>query len=277
MLIRTHPITGAPILFAPERAERPRAFGGAAVERCPFCPGHEADTPPELARWGDPWSIRVFPNKYPASAGAEVIVESPRHEALFEEIEHGPALVRTYIERYRAHARAASVSLFRNEGPLAGASIPHVHSQVVPLPFVPPRIEVESRAFARAAHCPLCRLTTFVIGESESWRWLAPEGSAMPYQQWLVPTRHAAAFVELTELEQEDLAGWLRRAARSTRRLGGSFNWMFMDFPAQETAHCYVEIIPRLTAIAGLELGTGTFVEIIDPADAARRLRESDP
>jgi UDPglucose--hexose-1-phosphate uridylyltransferase len=58
--------------------------------------------------------------------------------------------------------------------------------------------------------------------------------------------------------------------------LGHSYNWMFMNFPRSPAAHCYVDLVPRLSTIAGFELGTGTFVEIIDPAAAARRLRETE-
>ena len=73
MTFRAQLITGEPTLFAPERAARPHAFAGDRdAGRCPFCAGHEEDTPPSLATVGDPWRVRVFPNKYPSIAGAEV-------------------------------------------------------------------------------------------------------------------------------------------------------------------------------------------------------------
>jgi galactose-1-phosphate uridylyltransferase len=90
---RTHPITGEPIVFAPHRASRPHAFGGDQTERCPFCAGHESDTPPTLSATGDPWRVRAFTNKYPALDGAEVIVESPEHGATFGRIGHAPDAV----------------------------------------------------------------------------------------------------------------------------------------------------------------------------------------
>ncbi len=275
MEIRTHPLTGEPILFAPDRAARPRAFGDPSETRCPFCPGHESDTPAEIARLGNPWRVRTFPNKYPPVDGAEVVVESPRHEDLFDTIDHGEDAVRTYIDRYRAHESAAYVCIFKNEGPRAGASIPHLHSQVVPLPFLPPRIERESAGFARATTCPLCSPQGHWIAETPSFAWLAPRSSTMPYQQWIVPKRHVGEITELTGDEIRELGGLLRSASAATRAIGTSYNWAFLNFPRQRAAHCYVELFPRLSAIAGFELGTGTFVEIIDPAAAARRLRES--
>lgn len=276
METRIHPLTGEPILFAPDRAARPRAFGDPSAARCPFCPGHESDTPPEFARVGEPWRVRAFPNRYPPIEGAEVVVESPRHEDTFDAIEHVEDAVHTYIDRYRAHDNAAYVSIFKNEGSRAGASIPHLHSQVVPLPFLPPRIQRESAGFVRAAACPLCTPHGHPIADTRFFTWLAPHASAMAYQQWIVPKRHVGEITELTADEICDLAGLLRSASAATRALSPSYNWIFLNFPGQRGAHCYIELFPRLSVIAGFELGTGTFVEIIDPAEAARRLRGPD-
>ncbi|HEY0139822.1 MAG TPA: DUF4931 domain-containing protein [Thermoanaerobaculia bacterium] len=267
-MIRRNLLTNEPIVFAPSRASRPHAFSGDATEIvCPFCPGNEHETPPELARIGDPWRVRVFPNKYPSVDDAEVIVESSEHDASFDSIAHAEDVVATYLERYRAHASAEYVAVFKNEGERAGASIPHVHSQVMPLDFTPPRIAREAEAF-RDDHCPLCDdAAGEVIGESESFAWLAPYGSSMPYQQWLVPREHHN---EMSGAAAGELAAWLQRSAAKMRELAPAFNWAFVNFPRHQRAHWYVDLFPRLTAIAGFELGTGTFVEIIDPAAAAR-------
>jgi UDPglucose--hexose-1-phosphate uridylyltransferase len=270
---RTNPITGEPVVFAPERAERPRAFGDGDTGRCPFCPGHESDTPPQITALGEPWRVRIFPNKYPPLPLAEVIVEAPEHGATFDAIPHVRDVVAMYAERYRAHGRAAYTALFKNEGPRGGASIPHVHSQVIPVRFIPPRIESELAGFLRAPSCPLCGdLAGTIIGESESFVWLAPEGSKMPYQQWLVPRRHMPELSDVTEREIDDLAEMLRKASRAMLSIDRSYNWMFLNFREQPRAHWYVDLFPRVTNIAGFELGTGTFVEIVDPAAAARRL-----
>lgn len=270
MFFRKNPLTGDEVIHALGRAARPRAFGEDVDARCPFCPGHEGDTPPEIARVGEPWRVRVFPNKYPPVDGAEVIVESPHHGTAFDSIEHAEDVVRTYVERYRAHADAAYVAMFKNEGARAGMSIPHVHSQLVPLPFLPPRIERELRGFARA--CPLCAPEGHVIRETPAYVWLAPHASAFAYQSWIVPKRHVCDASALDALDE--LAQLLRAAARAMRALG-AYNWMFMSFPRHANAHAYIDLTPRLASIAGLELGTGTFVEIIDPAAAAQRLRET--
>ncbi len=274
-VFRRNPINGERVLFAPGRASRRGAFGDESEERCPFCPGHESDTPPELAHLGEPWHVRVFPNKYPSVDGAEVIVESPRHEDSFATAEHAEDVVRMYADRSRAHPDAAFVSLFKNEGTRAGASIAHIHSQVVPLPFLPPRIERELAGFARG--CALCGLREHVIRETDLFLWLSPSASAFAYQQWIVPKRHVHELSALEDDELRELASLLRDAARSTRAIATAFNWMFMSFPRAETAHFYVDLVPRMAAIAGFELQTGTFVEIIDPSRAARELSRVRP
>jgi UDPglucose--hexose-1-phosphate uridylyltransferase len=272
---RRHVITGETVLFAPGRAGRPHAFtdDSSEVGRCPFCPGHESDTPAEIGRIRGAgatasWLARVFPNKYPPIEGAEVIVEAPEHDARFEDIDHADTVVRLYIDRYRRHADSACTVMFKNQGVAAGSSIEHVHSQLVPLPFVPVRIAREIAAFENG--CPLCARLENVIRETESFYWIAPSSSWMPYQQWIVPKRHVSEMSAFDDRELAELAELLRASSAATR---SAFNWIFMNFARAPKAHAYVEILPRMTTVAGFELGTGTFVEIIDPARAAEALR----
>lgn len=274
MSFRRHVITGEPVLFAPGRAARPHAFTGdeSVAERCPFCPGNESDTPPEIARVGT-WLARVFPNKYPSVEGAEVIVETPEHDARFHELAHAEDVVRLYIDRYRVHADAAYTAVFKNDGAAAGSSIAHLHAQVMPVPFVPVRIAREMAAFEAAATCPLCADLGNAIRESDSFRWIAPSGSWMPYQQWIVPKRHVAEMTAFTDGEIGELALLLRESSAATSGVASACNWIFVNFPRSAKAHAYIEILPRLTTVAGFELGTGTFVEIIGPARAAEILR----
>jgi len=272
--ILKNPITGDPILYAPERAGRPHAFGrDDAQVPCPFCPSNESLTPPTIFSVGDPWRIRVFPNKYPAVDGHEVIVESPRHGATFADVD-AAEVVRVYIERYRTHAaRATYVTLFKNEGERAGASIDHLHSQLMPLPFFPPRVERERAAFNRAASCPLCGKpeAKLIVHENDAFVSFAPAGSAHAYEQWIVPKRHQADIGSVTEFR--DLGAILQKASGSAQKIVKPHNVLFMNFPGQWSAHWYIDVFPRMTSIAGFELATGTFIDIIDPVAAARRLR----
>ena len=272
-MIRFNALTGEPLLLAPARASRPNDFH-EPEQPCPFCPGNESATPPEVARAGDPWRVRVFPNKYPATAQHEVIVESPRHGGAFHDLAIADAeqVVLLYAQRYRAlRARASAVIIFKNHGPDAGASLAHLHSQIVGTPFVPPRVAREIDGFTRAGDCPLCALPGVTIAETGSFVWIAPHASAMPYQSWIVPRVHAPEFVPPTDVTE--LATLLLRASRATSGLRPSFNWIFMNFAAAPRAHWYIEIFPRIATLAGFELGTGSTINIIDPEEAAAALK----
>lgn len=281
MDVRRHVITGEPILFAPERAGRPNAFDRDDGGTCPFCPGHENETPPAVELVGDPWRIRVFPNKYPAAAGHEVIVESARHDDLFETLDHPVEVVQTWIERYRAHDGAAYVSLFKNEGERAGASLEHIHSQVLPLPFVPPRAQAHIDAFTSATICPLCaaiethRRDGLITATNETFVAFAPAGSEHAYEQWIVPARHQSEMTSLQEPEIADLASILQRSTAAARTIARAQNVIVMNFRNAPAAHLYLQVIPRTTPVAGFELGSGTFIDVVDPASAALRLRQA--
>ncbi len=270
-MIAETPISRLPVLTVPDRQRRPNLYQGGA---CPFCPGAEDETPPEIRREGDPWRIRLFPNKYPASQHHEVLVEDARHDRSFDELsrEHAASVMALAFDRYRQlRARSPFVTLFKNHGQLAGASIPHPHSQILGTAFAPARIAAETQAFADCPSCPLCASSGHPrIAQSTDYDWIAPMGSTMPWQQWIVPRRHAN---EMSD--PGDLASLLQRAVAATRRIGGAFNWCFLNFPGQLRAHWYLELFPRLSPIAGFELGAGTFINTVDPVEAARALQRS--
>jgi UDPglucose--hexose-1-phosphate uridylyltransferase len=279
-----HLITGDPILVAPERAARPHAFGpDGKTEVCPFCAGNEALTPPEVARVEreGAWLARAFPNKYPAAEAHEVIVESPEHGATFDRIVDATAVVDLYVDRYLSlAAHSETVCLFKNHGPTAGASLEHLHSQIVGVPFTPPRIAREAAAFAAADVCPLCvalethRAAGLILEENETFAWLAPSSSRMANEQWLVPKRHQHEMATLRDVEIADLAALLQACASAMHELAPSYNWLFMNFPRAAASHFYVEAFPRRTTIAGFELATGTLIEVIEPAETVRVIRK---
>lgn len=248
--VRRHLITGEPILYAPDRAKRPRWESAT----CPFCPGHESETPPEIARIGDPWRVRVFPNKFPFVEHHEVIVESGEHDAAFATLAHAPDVVAMYVERYRALRPFGTVALFKNHGAMSGASLPHPHSQIAAVPFVPPRIAREAEAFRRAAECPLCKVPGAET-ENASFRLIDPGARMFSDERWIVPKRHIQ---EISSANVDDLAAMLQLAASRT---SGAYNWLFFNYPDAPRAHFYISVAPRVSPVAGFELETGTFVD----------------
>ena len=308
MTTARHPITGEPILRAHARAGRPNAFGAehqvsSRAERsevegsppheresqarggsldslrslgmtqvCPFCPGNESLTPPSIAELGSPWIARAFANKYPATDGHEVIVESPDHDATFDRIADPAAIVKLSLERYHAHREAAHVAWFKNHGAQGGASIAHLHSQLLPTPFVPARIAAEAAAFGSTTPCPLCEAPRdeLVIRETNRFRWMAPSAASFAHQTWIVPKHHAH---EPAIDDAAEVGSLLQDASRAMLGVASSYNWALIAFRGAPVAHWYIDLFPRLAAIAGFELGTGTYIEIIDPAATTARFR----
>lgn len=186
--LRQNALTGEWVIVAPRRADRPHPTEPLRGVRpdakrepgCPFCPGNETETPPEILRYPEEseqaWRVRVFPNRYPALAADaghddesgtveplmprrpglgrhEVVVETPIHDARIEQLADDELL--EVFQAYRARLAEAAADprirhavLFRNYGPGAGASLDHPHAQLVGLPFVPGRVR---RAAARSA------------------------------------------------------------------------------------------------------------------------------
>lgn len=299
--IRKHPLTGELVIVAPERGQRPNAFDlryGTTEGPCPFCPGHEHETPPEVHRvaGGDAWLLRVVPNRYPAvridSHGPdaargihEVVIESPDHGAAFEQFsaEHARVVIESYLQRFdalRNHGPVEYILFFKNDGRRAGESIEHPHSQIMALTFVPPGVCLVSQD----AGCALCALIAtipreLVISESDAFLTIAPQASRFPYEQWIVPKAHAPDFSRMDPETTGEMARRMQSALRSLRRIESEapYNWIIHNAPLRAphaSWHWYVEILPRMTQLAGFELGTGMTINIVSPERAAEELRE---
>jgi UDPglucose--hexose-1-phosphate uridylyltransferase len=274
------------VLVVPGRASRPGATGRTTrvddAERCPFCEGHEAMTPPETAALGRPrgaladtpgWTVRVVPNKYPVFAGHEVVVHGPRHVLSFGDLE--PALVETIMEAWRvrreAHeaAGARSVLTAINEGPAAGASLDHSHSQLVPFAEAPPVIAHEQAAFL--AGCPLCQRPPNVVRDRDGLTTFCPEFARVPFETWIAPETHQPR----AAMDAAMGAALLDAVTRLRGLLGRELAWNAILHEAPlgaDTFHWHIEIRPRLTVAAAIELGAGIWVNVVDPAIAAAEL-----
>lgn len=291
--IERHPLTGETVLFTPNRLDRPNALlDHGSGDICPFCPGNESETPPEIDRVGDgdSWLVRVVPNKYPAASadvgieGAhELIVESPRHDDEIRSMsqDHVRAVIDTWLTRYRNAVTKPGVEhvvLFRNRGPHAGESIPHPHSQLLALPYVPARIAAQAGS---RIDCGLCRLMSagndLLVRRGATFDLTCSPAARFPHQTWIVPRRHVSDPASLSEPERDELATLLRDLETIlVAELGTiSINWYFITPPRGTTQfHWYVEISPRMTGIGGYELATGSFVNLIPPERSAELLRE---
>jgi len=327
--LRTDPITGRQVIIAPERADRPFEHGSSQptemLDRCPFCEGNEDATPEAVLTLRDEddpdrWRVRIVPNRYPAVGDSteiarpdspddlfqtrpvagrhEVVIESPDHECRMHELplKQFDLVVRAWRDRLRAirnEGHAAYVTLFKNEGAGAGASLEHVHSQILATPFVPPVVEEELAAGARflAEHGRNAWLEIIdrelavgsrIIEQSNELVTFCPFASRFPAEMWIVPRRACPDFDSATDDELSSLAIALKDALE---RLDRSFplaacNVVVHTAPFQgddrkAAMQWHIQITPRLTGIAGFEIGAGTWVNIVAPEDAAARLRSS--
>lgn len=190
--IRRDPVTGIWSMLATARSQRPHTAGDEGDdEACPFCPGNESLTPPEVWALGRKsglantpgWEIRVIPNLYPAlkpdlpgkgwrrgnrvgrpaKGYHEVIIHSPHHDLTLAQMRLPQALelMRTYRARYSelaSYPQVLQVMIILNQGRQAGASIGHPHTQLFALPLVPRMIRDELRNTRQGwpRSCPLC-------------------------------------------------------------------------------------------------------------------------
>jgi UDPglucose--hexose-1-phosphate uridylyltransferase len=296
-----NPVNGKLAIDAPARARRTQAAGAAApaaAQPCPFCAGNEGLTPPEVDAvrpgGGPPdspgWRIRVVPNKYPALAGRhEVVVHSPGHDVEVEDLDEASLL--EVLEMWRRRIAwqladgAAAATLIYNRGAGAGASQPHPHAQLFATPVVPPLLLDELAEFERFRNryggCVLCNeLETAGArlvhgGEVAAW---VPAAMRFSHELWLAPRVHEA---DVRDADLAPLAAALGRAlaAVHTATGGAPLNFWLHTAPAELRGpfHWHLEVAPRLSGIAGFELGTDIALVAADPATAAAALRAAWP
>jgi UDPglucose--hexose-1-phosphate uridylyltransferase len=212
-------------------------------------------TPPEtlvLPEQGD-WRIRVVPNLYPALERQEVVVHSRRHVRSLAELEDDEPELVAEAWRRRAAAHAGYVHALVNEGREAGSSLPHSHSQLVWLPEPPP---------ARARP----RLEAFLTGGDLIAG--CPWASRLPYETVIAPAEQDPAGIQ-----SPLLGAAVRLLAEIVRRLHSVEGPVPLNAWLEHDARDWrLVLLPRLTILAGLELGAGIFVNTLPPEEAARRL-----
>jgi UDPglucose--hexose-1-phosphate uridylyltransferase len=244
---------------------------------CPFCPGHELMTPPEVYRVGNglpetaDWSIRVVPNKYPITDIHEVIIHGPSHDMPIEDMDDESIrnILKTYRNRYRTHMEAGAVMIFCNYGDAAGASKLHPHSQVV---VVPKQINLDAVSREPVAN---------VVEVAPGFTVYCPDFSQWPLETWITPTDTELSFAEQKSEDLAVLADLLKRTLRRIRSVvaaGGlpfdtskGFSYNYYIAPG---VSWFLRITPRLIHRAGFELGTGLSVNVVDPVDAAELLKK---
>jgi UDPglucose--hexose-1-phosphate uridylyltransferase len=222
-----------------------------------------------VLRLGEPWQVRVVPNLYPAVERQEVVVHVPRHARSIAELDSAElALVAEAWQRRAQERGSGYVHALVNEGADAGSSLPHTHSQLVWLDEAPPAVTAERAALER--DCPLCRPReeSLVIADRGGVVLSAAWAGRLPYELLVAPIAH-----EGDPWTSPRLACALELAAEGLRRLHALDGPRPANVWLHGAGHWHLEVVPRLTVLAGLELGAGVYVNTLDPEAAASALR----
>jgi UDPglucose--hexose-1-phosphate uridylyltransferase len=292
----------------------------APVGSCPFCVGNEHETPPAVLTIppdsstlallpSATWGARVFPNRYPAVTNAhvttelepargqhEVLVGTARHATLGAQLSAAEWTQTFSMLQQRALAfRAAGwrwASLFQNVGAAAGASLAHLHAQLVALDDVPdvPMGELTAGMsyFERMDQCCWCETlgsekgaAVRLVRESEKFLIFCPAASRLPYEMCILPKCHHSHFELAAQADLDDLGLLWRGLATALETLVPAYNWWIHSAPFDSSPlrhyHWHIEVLPRSATLAGFEWSSGWHINTVCAEDAAETLRRHWP
>ena len=310
--VRKHYFLDRWVITSSERGKRPFDFEIREVNiqkrNCPFCP--RSLTQPLFYKVGNPWRIAVIPNKFPCVSNEnkvfrkkdffesfpaigfhEIIIESSEHDEKFENFSaaHITEILDVFSQRTKSHMsneKVQYVSIFKNKGALAGASIAHPHSQIIALPVVPRLIESERRKMEEYSsmfgECIFNKIYKEekkegkrILTESSRFYSLAPYSSIFSGETWILPKRHVRTLFELTSDEKQELAEMLKKVLRTLTKLfpGLPYNMAIHQAPKNRDFHLHIEIYPRLSHFAGFELSNDMYINSFPPEEFAELFR----
>jgi UDPglucose--hexose-1-phosphate uridylyltransferase len=322
-------VSGRTVFVAPRRATRPHDADRPADadpatafrEWCPFCAGNEHRTPPAWLRAptdaAEPWQSRIVPNLYPfavessfaAEAGVgqapplpraahgvhDVVIESAAHERTVAAVDAAAwrdvwELCRRRLAALAGRGDLAWATIFKNSGPQAGASLEHLHSQLVALDFVPAVMQAELAAVDRSPRLFADVITAAdragrIVAERSDVVLLVPDAPRQPFEAWILPRTPEPFFHATTPARVAAVADLTQLYVTRLERLvpGSHFNWWLHQLPsgsrtsatARAAWHWHLEILPRLSSFAGFELATGCHITPLSPDESAARLTQA--
>ena len=234
-----------------------------------------------------------------AGIGAhEVIIETPRHDQTLATM--GDAAVEQVLWAFRERVhdlkqdrRFRYIIVFKNHGTAAGASLDHAHSQLIALPIVPREVKDEVDGarthYTFKERCVFCDIIRQEVGdgrrliaETADMVAVAPYAPRFPFETWILPKRHQHLYEDTPRHEYGSLARLLGDILRRMNKTlqNPPYNLLIHSAPLSEPSagdfyHWHVEIIPKLTKVAGFEWATGFYLNPTSPEEAAEVLRET--
>jgi UDPglucose--hexose-1-phosphate uridylyltransferase len=277
----------------------------------------------EIRRLQDPqqgervrdWLVRVIPNMYPAFSAPkqpqdteqifqsenfgyaighhEVVVESANHDedpadATLPQLEY---VINAYIDRFKELSTkpyVKYVSVFRNFGLEAGASLSHAHSQIIATPMLPTVVAEEQQAakayYEKKGRCAFCdiimreRKSPRFIFENSGFVVFAPYASSHLMEFWIFPKRHASNIAELTPAEVKTFAEALKTSLSALKAVVNdpAYNYgIHQTLTSDGSYHWHLEVYPKLATWAGFEKNTGVIINTVTPESAAWSLKNA--
>jgi UDPglucose--hexose-1-phosphate uridylyltransferase len=262
------------------------------------------------------WLIRCIPNLFPAFSPPtpqntthikrsnnlaqaighhEVIVESPNHDehpanATIPQLTLVIDAYKDRLQQLSAKPYVQYVSIFRNHGLEAGASLSHAHSQIIATPFTPKTPEEELKAsqkfYKQNKKCIFCEIIKKeqhgprLIIQNTDFIVFAPYASVNPMEFWVLPKKHQATLLEITEQQTKNFAITLKTSLNALKKLVNDppYNYGFHLAPnknAQKHYHWHLEVYPKLAIWAGFEKSTGVYINTITPETTAESLKKA--
>ncbi len=295
--IRKHYYKERYVIIAPKRNLRPDSFSHHNEPHkipnpaCHFCNNTE---PALLASPGPKnWRVKVIKNAFPALSldnpkafgSQEVVINTPDHNMEFSELQLGH--IEEIFSAYRRRLTALKtidgiryVLVFKNDGPMAGASVAHAHCQIIALPMIPPHIEDDSNALKRYQDinnsCALCDIITWeeqqrvrIIFQDKHMIAIAPYAASAGFGAWILPRRHETSFGNLGSGELHSLAVILKKITARLDSTNISFNYFLQESIPHQDHHFVLKVEPRTFRWAGAEMGTGVIINPVPPEYAA--------
>ncbi|OGX38493.1 MAG: galactose-1-phosphate uridylyltransferase [Omnitrophica WOR_2 bacterium RIFCSPHIGHO2_02_FULL_68_15] len=253
----------------------------------------------QLARKG-----RGIYDLMPGVGAHELIIETPQHVANLADVpeQQIEQVIGAYVSRLtdlERDARFKYALLYKNYGRAAGSeTILHTHSEIMAMPVNPVRLKDElygaRQYFELKERCIFCDIMRQelesghrVAVDSREFVAFAPFASRFPFELWILPRRHAADFTTMRPEERADLAVILKATLQKLRQAlrDPPYNFILHTAPFRrpkpgawhtinEDFHWHMEIMPRLTRVAGFEWGSGFYINPTPPEEAAKFLRE---
>jgi UDPglucose--hexose-1-phosphate uridylyltransferase len=227
----------------------------------------------------------------------EVIIETPDHAATLaqmseKQVEDVLWAFRDRMLDLKKDRRLRYILLFKNHGEPAGATLEHTHSQLIALPVIPKRVKEELSGaktyYDFKERCVFCDINrqeseshVRLVMETDCFLAIEPYAACFPFETWIIPKRHESHFEDSGIPDLQNLAWVLRSTLRKLDKTleKPAYNFVIHTAPVQEPPmphyHWHIEIMPRLTRVAGFEWGTGFYINPTPPEEAAQFLREA--